>query len=162
MFHMTTYWTNESVLHFAGKRDPVEVVQEAAQRLVFDAVEKDWKGPPFDPFDLARILDIPVVAKQELPDARTVPAGTSKVIIEYNPTRPPQRLRFSLAHETATYAVAAYAGTFRFLRRRNSESGVKRRNSSKSWRSNISRLGPFSRSTRASTHGMPPRQFLLM
>jgi O-acetyl-ADP-ribose deacetylase (regulator of RNase III) len=98
---MTTYWTNESVLHFAGKRDPVEAVEEAAQRLVLDAVEKDWKGPPFDPFDLARILDIPVVAKQELPDARTVPAGTSKVIIEYNPTRPPQRLRFSLAHEIA-------------------------------------------------------------
>jgi O-acetyl-ADP-ribose deacetylase (regulator of RNase III) len=98
---MTTYWTNESVLHFAGARDPVEAVEEAAQRLVLDAVEKDWRGPPFDPFDLARILDIPVVAKQELRDARTVPAGGGKVMIEYNPTRPPQRLRFSLAHEIA-------------------------------------------------------------
>jgi O-acetyl-ADP-ribose deacetylase (regulator of RNase III) len=42
-----------------------------------------------------------VVASQELADARTVPVGTKKVAIEYNPTRPPQRLRFSLAHEIA-------------------------------------------------------------
>ena len=98
---MTTYWTNESVLHFAGDRDPVEAVEDAAQKLVLDAVERDWRGPPFDPFELARILQIPVVAKQELRDARTIPVAGGKVAIEYNPTRPPQRLRFSLAHEIA-------------------------------------------------------------
>jgi O-acetyl-ADP-ribose deacetylase (regulator of RNase III) len=97
---MTEYWTNESVLSFARDRDPVAAVEEAAQRLVLDAVEHEWHGPPFDPFELARILGIPVEARQELPDARTVPAG-SGVRIEYNPTRPPQRLRFSLAHEIA-------------------------------------------------------------
>lgn len=97
-----SYWTNESVLLFAGGRDPVEAIEEAAETLVLDAAENGWAGPPFDPFDLARILGIPVVAKQELPDARTVPAGRAgKVVIEYNPTRPPQRLRFSLAHEIA-------------------------------------------------------------
>lgn len=98
---MTTYWTNESVLGFAGGRDPVEAIEDAAQKLVLDAVERDWRGPPFDPFDLARILNIPVVAKQELHDARTIPAAGGRVMIEYNPTRPPQRLRFSLAHEIA-------------------------------------------------------------
>lgn len=98
---MTAYWTNESVLSFAGARDPVDAVEEAAQELVLGAVERDWRGPPFDPFELARILDIPVVAKQELRDARTVPVSGGKVLIEYNPTRPPGRLRFSLAHEIA-------------------------------------------------------------
>jgi hypothetical protein len=98
---MTTYWTNASVLRFAGEQDPVEAVEEAAQRLVLGAVEHEWRGPPFDPFELARILDIPVVPKQELQDARTTPASGGKVIIEYNPTRPAQRLRFSLAHEIA-------------------------------------------------------------
>jgi O-acetyl-ADP-ribose deacetylase (regulator of RNase III) len=98
---MTTYWTNDSVLDFAGGRDPVDAVEEAAQELVLGAVERDWRGPPFDPFELARILDIPVVAKQELRDARTVSIGGGNVLIEYNPTRPPGRLRFSLAHEIA-------------------------------------------------------------
>jgi Zn-dependent peptidase ImmA (M78 family)/O-acetyl-ADP-ribose deacetylase (regulator of RNase III) len=97
---MTTYWTNESVLRFAGDRDPVDAVEAAAQELVLEAVEHEWQGPPFDPFELARIRGIPVVPMQELSDARTVPAG-GKVRIEYNPTRPPQRLRFSLAHEIA-------------------------------------------------------------
>jgi hypothetical protein len=96
----SSFWTNESVLAFAGGRDPVAAIEDAAQQLVLDAVENQWKGPPFDPFELARILNIPVVPKQELPDARTVPAGT-KIRIEYNPTRPPQRLRFSIAHEIA-------------------------------------------------------------
>jgi len=97
---MTTYWTNESVLRFAGDLDPISAVETAAQQLVLEAVENEWQGPPFDPFELARILNIPVIPMQELQDARTVPVG-SKVRIEYNPTRPPQRLRFSLAHEIA-------------------------------------------------------------
>jgi hypothetical protein len=97
---MTEYWTNDSVLRFARDRDPVAAVEEAAQQLVLDAVEHEWQGPPFDPFELARILGIPVLPKHELRDARIVPAGAG-VRIEYNPTRPPQRLRFSLAHEIA-------------------------------------------------------------
>ncbi len=97
---MTTYWTNESVLRFAGDLDPVDAVEDAAQQLVLEAVEHKWQGPPFDPFELARIRGIPVVPMQELRDARTVPTG-GKVRIEYNPTRPPQRLRFSVAHEIA-------------------------------------------------------------
>ncbi len=74
---MTEYWTNDSVLRFAQDRDPVAVVEDAAQQLVLDAVEHEWHGPPFDPFELARILGIPVVPMQELRDARTVPAGGS-------------------------------------------------------------------------------------
>jgi hypothetical protein len=118
---MTTFWTNESVQTFSGDRDPVEAIEEAAQRLVLDAVEREWIGPPFDPFDLARILGIEVVAKQELRDARTVPVGGGKVVIEYNPTRPPQRLRFSLAHEIAHTLFPDVAEAARY--RNNPESG---------------------------------------
>lgn len=98
---MATYWTNESVLAFAGGRDPLGAIEEAARALVFEAVENGWEGPPFDPFELARILGIEVVPKDELRDARTVPLGGGEVAIEYNPTRPRHRLRFSLAHEIA-------------------------------------------------------------
>jgi O-acetyl-ADP-ribose deacetylase (regulator of RNase III) len=98
---MATYWTNESVLAFAGDRDPLDAVEEAARNVVFEAVQDGWEGPPFDPFELARILGIEVVPKEELPDARTVPIGAGEVTIEYNPARPRHRLRFSLAHEIA-------------------------------------------------------------
>jgi len=96
---MTAYWTNESVLAFAGDRDPLEAVEQAAHDVLFQAVESGWEGPPFDPFELARILGIEVLPRDELRDARTVPVGGGGVAIEYNPTRPRHRLRFSLAHE---------------------------------------------------------------
>ncbi|MEX2197064.1 MAG: ImmA/IrrE family metallo-endopeptidase [Thermoleophilaceae bacterium] len=98
---MATYWTNESVLAFAGDRDPVDAVEEAAREVVFEAVENGWEGPPFDPFELARLLGLEVVPKDEFRDARTVPVGGGEVAIEYNPTRPRHRLRFSIAHEIA-------------------------------------------------------------
>ncbi|MEA2373469.1 MAG: hypothetical protein QOH12_3863 [Solirubrobacteraceae bacterium] len=95
------YWTNESVLAFAAGRDPLEAIETAAQDVVFKAVENGWEGPPFDPFELARILGIEVVPRGELRDARTISIGGEKVALEYNPTRPRHRLRFSLAHEIA-------------------------------------------------------------
>lgn len=97
---MSDYWTNESVLAFAGSTDPLEAVESAARKVVFDAVEAGWEGPPFDPFELARLRDIEVVPRNELREARTVPAN-SGVAIEYNPTRPRHRVRFSIAHEIA-------------------------------------------------------------
>ncbi len=97
---MGDYWTNESVLDFAGSDDPIEAVEAAARRAVFEAVEAGWEGPPFDPFELAHIRDIEVVPRNELREARTVAAGAG-LAIEYNPTRPRHRVRFSIAHEIA-------------------------------------------------------------
>lgn len=98
---MSPYWTNESVLAFADGKDPFAAMEEAAQNLVLWAIEQGWEGPPFDPFELAKLRGTPVSPAQEIADARTVPIGGNKVAIEYNPTRPSQRLRFSLAHEIA-------------------------------------------------------------
>lgn len=98
---MVTYWTNESVLAFAGGRDPLDAIEDAARGAVFEAVQNGWEGPPFDLFELAHILGIEVIPKDEFRDARTVPVGGGEVAIEYNPTRPRHRLRFSLAHEIA-------------------------------------------------------------
>lgn len=97
---MNDYWTNESVLAFAGSRDPLEAVEAAARAAVFEAVEAGWHGPPFDPFELARLREIDVIPRNELREARTVPADGA-VAIEYNPTRPRDRVRFSIAHEIA-------------------------------------------------------------
>lgn len=99
---MAPFWTNPSVLRFAGDQDPEQVILERAQHLVFAAMEEGWTGPPYDPFELAEFLHIPVVAHEDLYDARVVPVGRgSNVRIEYNPSRPRARVRYSLAHELA-------------------------------------------------------------
>lgn len=93
-------WTNPSVLSFAQGRDPLAVIVECARTLVLDALDSGWAGPPFDPIALANLLRIDVVAREDVPDARTLPVG-GRLRIEFNPNRPPQRVRYSLAHEIA-------------------------------------------------------------
>lgn len=91
-------WTNPSVRALAGDRDPVEVVGGLARNLVFDARERGWSGPPYDPFKLADQLGVHVVPVGDLEDARLVHANGDPRI-EFNPNRPRARVRFSVAHE---------------------------------------------------------------
>ena len=94
-------WTNRSVRLLAESLDPVETITERARALTLEMIEAGWPGPPFDPLWVADRLGVEVVPVDEVPDARTVPSDTGKfgVRIEYNPTRPQGRRRFSLAHE---------------------------------------------------------------
>lgn len=86
------------MLAFAGEADPIDAIRERARATVLDAVDKGWEGPPFDPFELAGLLGVGVVPHPGLEDARVLPSPPR---IEYNPTRPRGRLRFSVAHELA-------------------------------------------------------------
>lgn len=97
----THHWSNESVKRLAGERDPVEAVVHAAREMVLEAIDKGWLGPPYDPFKLAEMRGIAVSPRADIPDARTIPIGQNRFLIEYNPTRPPARLRYSVAHELA-------------------------------------------------------------
>ena len=100
-------WTNRSVALLSGDSDPVDAITEKATRLVLDAFDKGWRGPPFDPFLLADIRGIEVVARAGVRDARTVPVGSGpKFRIEFNPTRPAARVRYSVAHEIAHTLLA--------------------------------------------------------
>jgi len=92
-------WTNTSVLDFAGDRDPIQVVTEKARSLILKACEEGLPGPPVDPFDLARFLNINIVPNSNILDARTVPSVGNKFVIEFNPDRPQSRTRYSIAHE---------------------------------------------------------------
>ncbi|MDX6438988.1 MAG: hypothetical protein QOF45_1571 [Gaiellaceae bacterium] len=78
----------------------MEAVVQTARTLVFEAIEEGWDGPPFDPFELAARRGIPVVARQDLHDARLI-VDESGPKIEFNPSRPKGRVRFSIAHELA-------------------------------------------------------------
>lgn len=97
---MTMKWTNPSVRELAGHSDPVEAIQFAARKKVLDAVEQGWEGPPFDPFELAEILNVRVVPSQEVEDARLTPEGR-RYRIDFNPSQSRRRVRFSIAHELA-------------------------------------------------------------
>lgn len=95
------YWTQPSVIKFAQKGDPVATVQEKARTFVLEAMESGWSGPPFDILDLAKRRGIELSPRGDLLDARTVPSEKGKALIEFNPNRPPRRVRFSVAHELA-------------------------------------------------------------
>ncbi len=94
-------WTHESVIAFAGEADPVSLITERARDLVLRAMDAGWSGPPFDPLALATsFLHLEVVTSDEVQEARTVPTpGGAR--IEFNPNRPRERRRYSVAHEIA-------------------------------------------------------------
>jgi O-acetyl-ADP-ribose deacetylase (regulator of RNase III) len=96
----STQWTHKSVVALKVD-DPVGHMRELARHAALGAMADGWPGPPFDPVWLAEYLDIPVVQREDIRDARTVPGPDGKSIIEYNPVRPRGRLRFSIAHEIA-------------------------------------------------------------
>lgn len=87
MVESRTGWTNRSVVGFAGGADPVEKMEEEARQAVLEAVDRGWRGPSFDPLELARIRGIPVRPNAALADARVFWADEGYEI-EYNPHRP--------------------------------------------------------------------------
>lgn len=96
-----TYWTNPSVRRISTSDDPISDFVTITRRVVFEAMQKGWQGPPFDPFKLADTLRIDVAPTEDVLDARTVPAPGGRVRIEFNPNRPIARVRYSVAHEIA-------------------------------------------------------------
>ena len=94
-------WTHTSVLNLAGQDDPIDVITNRARALVVQAMDEGWSGPPFDPITLAELRKIRVVGRNDIRDARIVPVGQDDLQIEFNPNRPPARVRYSLAHEIA-------------------------------------------------------------
>lgn len=93
-------WTNSSVVALAGDSDPVKVITERARTLVMNAIQEGWTGPPYDPFALADHRNIAVVAREDIPDARTV-ATTGGYMIEFNPNQTRSRIKYSICHEIA-------------------------------------------------------------
>jgi O-acetyl-ADP-ribose deacetylase (regulator of RNase III) len=76
-------------------------MEQKARELALKAMDEGWTGPPFDPLALAKWRDMRAEARGDIPDARTVPAPEGELLLQYNPTRPRGRLRFSIAHEIA-------------------------------------------------------------
>lgn len=94
-------WTNRSVVRFAaGEDDPVGLIDRKARELALRARDAGWEGPPFNPLAIAKLLNISVEANADVIDAQTV-SNEKGLRIQFNPTQPRERLRFSIAHEIA-------------------------------------------------------------
>ena len=91
------FWTNHSV-RLLNTDDPVREIIRKARRIVLSAIERGWAGPPYDPGDLAELMNISLVPTEDVIDARTK-SERGRFRIEFNPMRPAARLRFSIAHE---------------------------------------------------------------
>lgn len=140
-------WTNPSVIAFAGQRDPVELITERARELVLAAVDAGWDGPPYDPFELADLMGLSLRGRNEVNDARTLSDSSSSsrdsaaplahftpssepLVIEFNPTRPRGRLRFSVGHEIAHTLFSDVAET---VRHRTGQGAVPRYGGDDAW-----------------------------
>ena len=100
MTEMVPEWTNRSVLAL-GADNPIDSIITMARDLALDAVDRGWAGPPFDPLELAELLDISVIPRADLGDAQSFVSEAGAKRIEFNPHRPASRIRFSIAHEIA-------------------------------------------------------------
>lgn len=110
-------WTHPSVLEVAGDGDPVETVLQQVRTLLLQAIDAGWEGPPFDPVGLADFLNLKVVARDDVRDARLVPGERDAAVIEFNPNRSTARRRFSLAHEIAHTLFPGYPERVWYRRR---------------------------------------------
>jgi O-acetyl-ADP-ribose deacetylase (regulator of RNase III) len=111
-------WTNTSVLQLVGSDDPLDKISAVSRHVMRRAADAGLTGPPFDPFALAEMLGLSLRGHADVADARIV-LGESGVrttpnaplrdllptsehlVVEYNPTQPRGRLRYSVAHEIA-------------------------------------------------------------
>ena len=76
------------------KRNPTERAQPGY------SLDEGWRGPQFDPIELASIRGIVVRPNAAVADARVFWVN-GRFEIEYNPHRPRGRVNFSIAHEIA-------------------------------------------------------------
>lgn len=116
-------WTNASVRSLSPDADPLAAVSSMVTDLLLSAADEGAVGTPTDPFQLAALMGIglrphfdiadarliaesrnassaPTSSAPEAPLARFIPSS-ARLVIEYNPTRPRGRLRYSVAHELA-------------------------------------------------------------
>jgi O-acetyl-ADP-ribose deacetylase (regulator of RNase III) len=101
------------VKSLGSDKDPVQVIVERTREKIVAALDAGWNGPPYDLVELAtNYLGLDVIATDTVREARTVPVGRS-ARIEFNPNRPRERRRFSIAHEIAHTIFPDYADRVR-------------------------------------------------
>jgi hypothetical protein len=116
---MKTNWKHKSVkrlqTEFADTYGscPIDIIRSLSRDLILDAFARGWDGPPFDIIELSKIFGIEVMPNDLVVDARIIPKGKNKFLIEYNPFQNSARINFSLAHEIGHSLFSDCAETIR-------------------------------------------------
>src|ERR1035437_6246888 len=95
-------WNHNSIIKLIQEShnpDPINEIRERARKLVLEAFDLGWEGPPFNVMQLANILGIDIIPNDSVIDARIVPLKKGHLQIQYNPFQKPTRINFSIAHE---------------------------------------------------------------
>lgn len=97
-------WNHKSVIRLikeSGNPDPFDEIRKRARELVLIAFEQGWEGPPYNPIELGKFLNIDIIPNDSVADAKILPLSKRHFQIQYNPFQRPTRINFSIAHEIA-------------------------------------------------------------
>src|SRR6266699_2514333 len=86
-----------------GSSDPFDVLRRRARELVDQAVQVGWEGPPFDLEILASLNGVRIEHVETLGEGRD--ASYSPGVILVSRRSPPNRRRYSIAHELMHHLV---------------------------------------------------------
>lgn len=97
-------WTHKSVralIQEEGGGDPIEIVRAKAKGIVRWAKELGWKGPPYNPRELASMRGIRSRESATLfsAEAQLTPMDGDQLLLEFNPNRCTGRQNYSISHE---------------------------------------------------------------
>ena len=112
----TLPWSHSSIARFLKENnsdDPILTIREKTRDLVARAFDEGWSGPPFDPLQLAAILNLEVLPNDSISEAQLLPIPGRGARIEYNPHQKPTRIRFSISHEIGHTLFSDYEAAVR-------------------------------------------------
>ncbi len=96
----------------AFTRDPFEAIRSSTRAVVTHAVSLGWSGPPFDVELLASLNDLRIETVESLGDGRDAACIPGAILVSRR--CPPNRRRYSIAHEIVHQFIPNDHGTDRF------------------------------------------------
>ncbi|MBA3353670.1 MAG: ImmA/IrrE family metallo-endopeptidase [Blastocatellia bacterium] len=100
----TRPWRHKSVralIRSAGGGDPIDIIRARSKNVVETAKRSGWRGPPFNPLELASLRGIRSRQADGLfsAEAQLTPMEGRQLLLEFNPDRAPARKNYSICHE---------------------------------------------------------------
>lgn len=97
-------WHHKSVralIRSGGGGDPIKIIRAKCKAIVESAKRQGWKGPPYNPLELASLRGIKSRQANGVfsNEAQLTPMEGRQLLLEFNPDRAPVRKNYSISHE---------------------------------------------------------------
>jgi hypothetical protein len=93
-------WTHPTLKRLIAESrsvDPIIQIERRARELALAGMERGWRGPSFDPVQLAERLDVAVCYRDDIPQTRLFSLGQGRFRLECNPAGDPVTVRLGTA-----------------------------------------------------------------